>query len=180
MNVSSPLSFDRILLMGFMGSGKTTVGRLLAARIGWQLADLDSAVEKRCGQTVPRIFADFGEQHFRNEESAALRGLAERTQVVIALGGGATERPVNQALLRQLSRTSLIYLQAPFAELQERCSRQAAEPYATSRPLLTDIVAAQKRFELRQPVYRELASLEVDTTDLTPQQVVERILLTLD
>lgn len=172
-------AIDRIVLMGFMGAGKTTIGKLLAQELGWKFADLDAIVEQRCGRSVPEIFAELGEEHFRSEESHALRSLMGEHQMILALGGGTTEHPSNQCLLRNATGTAAVYLQAPFADLQDRCSRQAAQPGSTVRPLLSDHAAALLRFEARLPKYQELATLCVETRNRTAQEVADTILLQL-
>src|ERR1700749_3713805 len=92
---------SRIVLTGFMGSGKSTVGPLLAAELGWAFLDLDTEIERRTGLTVPQIFAEQGEAAFRKEETAALAAVLGRTRTVIALGGGAPETLGNRLLLEQ-------------------------------------------------------------------------------
>ena len=176
--VSVPISntFERLVLMGFMGSGKTTVGRILATTLEWAFADLDALVEERCGRTVPQIFAEQGEAHFRVEESNVLRAVMGSSDVVIALGGGAIEHTANQLLLQSSVRTAVIYLEASFGQIQERCFAQASHPNATLRPLLSDLPAAQRRFEFRLPIYEQTATLRVDTTDRSPSEVAAAIL----
>ena len=112
-----PADLRRIVLTGFMGAGKTTVGRLLAARLGWEFLDLDASIESRTGLAVPSIFATHGEAHFRQLESQALASSLGRSNVVLALGGGAPESLTNRLLLEQTPATATIFLDAPFATL---------------------------------------------------------------
>ena len=126
-----PATIERVVLTGFMGSGKTTTGRLLAERLGWAFRDLDAEVERREGRTVPQIFAESGEATFRRLESAALASLLGQRRVVIALGGGAPEELGNQLLLEQTPKTAVVYLKAPLATLLERCGKDEG----TERPL---------------------------------------------
>jgi len=167
---------ERIVLTGFMGSGKSTVGPLLAAELGWTFIDLDTEIERRTGLTVPEIFATRGEEAFRREETAALVVALGRAHTVIALGGGAPETLANRLLLEQTPATAVVYLAAPFATLAERCSQQAADPTATARPNFADIAAAQARFDNRQPLYRRLAHLCVETETLTPADSVAAVI----
>jgi shikimate kinase len=184
----APAHLRRIVLTGFMGAGKTTVGRLLAARLNWEFLDLDAYIESRTGLSVPSIFAIHGEPRFRQLESAALASALGRTNLVLALGGGAPETLTNRLLLEQTPATSTIFLDAPFPALFDRCMMQALNPgnsiptTATpeeSRPLLADPVAAETRFLARQPIYRRLARHTIPTADQTPHQTVTALLTTL-
>ncbi len=176
--VPAPAGLSRIVLAGFMGAGKTTVGRLLAERLGWEFLDLDAHVEARTGLTVPAIFAVHGEPHFRRLESGALASALGRANVVLALGGGTPEVLTNRLLLEQTPGTSTIFLDAPFPALFDRCMLQALNvPDGEGlRPLLGDPAAAEARFLARQPLYRRLARVTVATAELTPEQTVSLVL----
>lgn len=173
--VRLPATIDRVVLTGFMGSGKTTAGRLLAERLGWSFCDLDSEVERREGRTVPEIFAESGEAEFRRLESAALASLLGQHRMVLALGGGAPEVLGNRLLLEQTPRTEIVYLQAPLETLLERCER-AAEAGETARPLLGE---AEARLRRRHPLYDRLADHKVTTTALDADEVCEAVLAKL-
>ena len=184
--VAAPPHLQRLVLTGFMGAGKTTVGRLLADRLAWDFLDLDAYIESRTGLTVPSIFTTHGEAHFRQLESAALASALGRSSLVLALGGGAPEVLTNRLLLEQTPQTATIFLDAPFATLFDRCMMQALNPAASGiapneaasqlRPLLADSAAAEARFLLRQPIYRRLAQLTLDTAGLSPEQTVAVLL----
>jgi shikimate kinase len=168
---------QRVVLTGFMGSGKTTVGRLLAERIGWTFLDLDDEIERRSGRTVPEIFAESGEDQFRRIEASALASLLGRSRIVLALGGGAPEALGNQLLLEQTPKTAVVYLAAPLATLLGRCEAQSAtDESATARPLLTE---AERRFLARHPIYERIAGHRVTTTEMAADDVVEAILTAL-
>jgi shikimate kinase len=173
---ATPAGVDRIVLTGFMGSGKTTVGALLAERLGWRFLDLDREIELRDGRTVPEIFRGSTEAHFRHLETAALASLLGQRRVVLALGGGAPEQLGNRLLLEQTPRTAVVYLSAPYATLVKRCAQQAAEPGAVGRPVLVDLAAAEERFHLRRPHYERIASHSVETSRMAAGEIVEAVL----
>ncbi|SRR5258708_6321747 len=157
-----------VFLVGFMASGKSSVGRELANRLGWEFIDLDERIEARERQTVPEIFRDRGEHGFRQAETAVLQeltGLLGRASVV-ALGGGAFAQNKNRELLRSWPS---VFLQAPVEELWRRCS---ADPEI--RPLRRDREQFTQLYEERLPFYRE-ASLSVETLDKTPAAICAEI-----
>ena len=176
---SAPAHLRRIVLTGFMGAGKTTVGRLLAARLNWDFLDLDAYIESRIGLAIPSIFAAHGEPRFRQLESQALASALGRSRIVLALGGGAPEVLTNRLLLEQTPATATIFLDAPFATLYDRCMLQALNPGATARPNLADPAAAERRFAVRHPIYTRLASHTVDTASLSTEQTVATLLARL-
>lgn len=167
---------DRIVLTGFMGSGKTTIGSLLADRLGWGFLDLDHEIERRHNRTVPQIFSESGEALFRHLESATLASLLGQRNVVLALGGGAPEQLGNRLLLEQTPHTAIVYLAAPFETLAARCARQAEDPTATARPNLADLTAAERRFHLRRTHYERIAAHTINTSTLTLDQTTDAIL----
>jgi len=171
-----PDVLDRIVLTGFMGSGKTTAGALLADRLGWNFIDLDREIEARHQRTVPQLFAEHGEAHFRHLESATLASLLGQRRVVVALGGGAPEELGNRLLLEQTPHTAVVYLAAPFNTLIARCDLQATDPAATARPNLADLNLAERRFRLRRPHYERIAAHTIHTDDLNVDQTVDSIL----
>lgn len=177
-----PAGLRRLVLTGFMGAGKTTVGRLLASRFGWDFLDLDAYIERRTGLTVSAIFARQGEPHFRRAESMALASALGRANLVLSLGGGTPELLTNRLLLEQKPGTATVFLDAPFATLFDRCLLQTLETETATpaiRPLLSDPADAEKRFCTRQPVYRRLARAIVQTAELDPDQTVEAVLASL-
>jgi shikimate kinase len=171
-----PPGVDRIVLTGFMGSGKTTIGTLLAEELGWKFLDLDHQIERREGRPVPQIFAESGEPAFRRAEAAALASLLGQRRVVIALGGGAPEELGNRLLLEQTPRTAVIYLAAAFNVLVERCRVQALDPATTARPVLADVAIAEARFTRRKPHYERIAAHIVQTQGDTAAESVQAVL----
>jgi shikimate kinase len=172
----APAHLRRLVLTGFMGAGKSTVGRLLAARLNWAFLDLDAHLEARTGATIPQLFERHGEAHFRRLESAALASALGQNNTVLALGGGTPEELTNRLLLEQTPATFTIFLDAPFPTLFDRCMLQGLNDPAIARPVLRDPAAAQLRFQKRHPLYRRLANLTIDTSDQTADQTVETIL----
>jgi shikimate kinase len=169
-----PAHLRRLVLTGFMGAGKSTVGRLLAARLSWQFLDLDAHLEARTGATIPQLFERHGEAHFRRLESTALASALGHDRTVLALGGGTPEELTNRLLLEQTPATFTIFLDAPFPTLFDRCMLQDI-----ARPVLEDPAAAQLRFNKRHPLYRRLANLTIDTANHTTDQTVDALLLGL-
>ena len=176
------LPIQRIVLTGFMGSGKSTVGRSLAESLRWRFVDLDSVIEERDGRSVARIFAESGESAFRSLETEALRSSLQESQVVLALGGGALETSANRDVLRLASQIRVVLLTAEFETLYDRCRQQIAATADSSvpvRPLLGDRDAAAARLARRDPIYREAADLVLDTTRQLPEESVSALLAIL-
>lgn len=170
-----PATVQRIILTGFMGAGKSTVGRLLAARLGWNFLDLDAHLEARASATIPQLFERHGEAHFRRLESCALASTLHLRSTVLALGGGTPESLTNRLLLEQTPGTLVVFLNAPFPTLFDRCVLQDI-----TRPVLADPTAAEARFAARHPLYTRLAGLTVDTAELTPEATVDQLLTDLN
>jgi shikimate kinase len=160
-----------VVLVGFMGAGKSSVGRRLEKFTGFPRFDTDEMIAAKFGLSVPRIFEVHGEDIFRDAESEALRRIDSRSPSIIVTGGGIVLRTTHRELLRQLG--SVVYLQADEETLFERISRRA------SRPLLRtdDPRATMKQLlERRLPLYEEIADLRVDTSRLTHDEVCDLIL----
>jgi shikimate kinase len=159
---------DRIIIIGFMGSGKSTVGRILAERLGFELVDTDALLEERAGAPIARIFRERGEPAFRDMESEVLAGLTQRSRTVIATGGGAPAQPRNKAFFS--SKDAIFHLRVSLSAARERTGRDA------DRPLLAqDEAAVRQLYQGRQPVYEELGE-SVDTDGKTPAAVAEEII----
>jgi shikimate kinase len=163
-----------VFLVGFMGAGKTSVGRVLAALLGWRFVDLDDRIVQREGRSVPEIFEHSGEAAFRRAESAALRELLAELNVpaVIALGGGAFVQAENASLL-QGTGTPVIFLDAPAEVLLQRCLPQGSE-----RPLLRDPASFRDLYEQRRPHYLR-AAWRVDTAGKPVESVATEIMSAL-
>ena len=174
--ITLPADLKRIILTGFMGAGKTTVGRLLAKALGWEFLDLDAHLEARAGASISDLFANHGEAHFRRLESSALANALSRSATVLALGGGTPEELTNRLLLEQTPGTLVIFLEAPFETLFDRCMLQSFTTPDHIRPVLAKPTEAEARFAARLPLYRRLARLTVPTADLTPATTADAIL----
>jgi len=160
-----------IVLVGFMGAGKTSVGRALAQRLGWTFDDLDDHIEAREHCKIEEIFQDSGEAGFRRAESAALRDLlSEPAPVprVLALGGGAFVQTENAKLLEEAG-VSTVFLDGSPAELQRRCKHEAR-----ARPLQGDGKNFQELYELRRASYLK-ATWRVDTNNKDVETVTAEV-----
>jgi shikimate kinase len=164
------ISPSRIVLTGFMGSGKSTVGPLVAQRLGWKFIDVDDVIEIEAGSSIASLFASEGEVAFRDREHATIARLTANYEMVMALGGGAIERPETRNLLLAASDTLLVHLEVELATTLARC--QGTED---ARPVLADQANLERRYQRRLPLYRTAhVSITVDT--LTPEQVADEIL----
>ncbi|HEY0007764.1 MAG TPA: shikimate kinase, partial [Tepidisphaeraceae bacterium] len=162
-----------VVLLGYRGSGKTTLGRRLAERLGWSFSDTDQLVVERTGQLIRQIFEAEGETAFRNYESQALEVALARENAVIATGGGIVLRAENRAALMAKAHTRL-YLRCDPAVLSARIHNDPATH--ANRPALTALGGTIEEIinlvEVREPLYRFVATAEIDVTDLTPDQVL--------
>ena len=160
-----------ITLCGFMGSGKTTVGKVLADFLGCPFMDLDDLVVKKAGKSIPDIFAQDGEPAFRQLEARLLRQTVEKyaeNTAVLALGGGAVTTPASASLLHE--KTVCIFLRATLDTLLERLAGETA-----GRPLADEAMAA--RLTEREPLYEETAHVIIDTDGLAPDEVADEIII---
>jgi shikimate kinase len=156
-----------VALIGFMGSGKSTIGRLLASRLGYSFVDLDAVIEAESGRSIRELFATEGEEAFRARESAALEALAGRRSLVLAAGGGAPIVERNQSFFRA---AATFHLEISFEEFLKRTAR------STERPLRRRSVEELRAlYERRRPVYESLGP-RISTGGRSPQEAVEEIL----
>lgn len=160
-----------IVLVGMPGTGKSTVGRELARRLGWDFIDADAELEQRCGASVATIFEMEGEAGFRQREAALLNELTQRSGIVLATGGGAVLREDNRVRLRD--RGLVLYLRATVDEILRRTRNDR------SRPLL-QVPDPRARLEQllaeRAPLYEQVAHLSFNSGAGNPRRLVERIL----
>ena len=160
-----------IYLVGFMGCGKSTVGRALAEEIGWNFSDLDEDIERIRGLAIPQIFDTLGEAVFRQVETAALiervASVRSGRPHVVALGGGAFSTGENRDLV--LAHGVTVWLDCPYATIERRVAA------ATHRPLARDPVALRKLFDIRRASY-ERADFRIEVPGDDPRDGVARIL----
>lgn len=160
----------QVFLIGLMGAGKTTVGKLLASRLGCDWLDSDKVIEQRCGVSVREIFELEGEASFRDREERVLDELTRQPHLVLSTGGGIVLREANRHALR--TRGTVVYLEADPHELWLRTRHDK------SRPILQGADARQKLFDLhalRHPLYQATAHATVVTGRPGVREVVERV-----
>lgn len=164
--------WGRIFLIGPMGAGKTTIGKMLADELRLDFRDADSEIEKRSGVDIPWIFDMEGEDGFRVRESAMLLELSELDGTVISTGGGAVNLKENRNLMA--GRGLVIYLHTPVAEQLRRTGRDR------NRPMLQGDETEKEKtlrelMEHREPLYREIADIEANTAGRSPRSVVQEL-----
>ncbi len=160
----------RIYLTGFMGCGKTTVGRALAASLGVRFVDLDAWVVEALGASIPEIFARRGEAVFRTEEQRQLRATTRLDRVVVATGGGTYCAPANREIIRSAGGIA-VYLELPWEALMERLPGKNLD-----RPRFGDVEQARRLFELRRPQYLEADVVLSLAGHEPPEEVARRVL----
>jgi len=160
----------RVVLVGPMGAGKSTIGRMLAKELGYRFMDTDRIIEERCGANIPWIFDVEGEDGFRQRESAMLSELASDPQTVLATGGGAVMREENHSHLKR--DAVVVYLKASLEQQVERTRKDK------NRPLLQNDnpeAVLRRLFALRDPLYTELADIVMFTDRKSPRLVVRQL-----
>jgi shikimate kinase len=160
-----------LYLIGPMGAGKSTIGRLLSSELELEFIDSDREIELRCGTNIPWIFDKEGESGFRDREEFAIDELTQRTGILLATGGGVVMRPANRAYLA--GRGTVIYLRTSVEQQLARTSRDKNRPLLqTENPkqVLSDL------FAIRDPLYQEVADIVIQTDQRNPKNVVNEII----
>ena len=165
-----------VVLIGFMGTGKTSVGRLLAARLGCAFHDLDHKIEEKYGMSIPAMFREHGESYFRAREKEAVRAAAQRANLVIATGGGTVKDPENVTLLRR--RGILVALTADVDTILQRTATRGRRPVLDHADAGDRRAAVMQLLAERRHIYED-ADITVDTSGRSPLEVAERILQAL-
>ena len=156
----------RIVLVGFMGSGKSSVGRLLARRLGYRFEDMDRRIEERTGRAIASIFNEDGEETFREMEHEEARAISLLDDRVVATGGGAFARPETRALLQEGALT--VWLRCDLEAILARLPADGSRPLAANRDIMPALLAE------REPSYR-MADVAVDASAGAPREVADRI-----
>lgn len=169
----TPLDFQltavQIVLLGFMGAGKSTVGPLLAELLGWRFLDADEVLERHEGCTIAELFSRHGEEDFRRLEESTVAELMILDRTVIALGGGAIESALTRSLLATRPDLCTVFLDGPLEMMLQRCNQSQ-----TIRPLLQDRNGVESRYAKRLPHYRT-ATITICTEGLTPHMIADKI-----
>jgi shikimate kinase len=170
---AEPASRRAVFLIGFMGSGKSSVGRALGRRLGWRFIDLDARIEAAQGRRIEAIFRNSGEEAFRQAETEELRRLLReldaQSEVIVALGGGAWVQPDNFRLLKSCGIPA-VFLDAPVEVLWQRCQGEAG-----LRPLARDGNEFQRTYQLRRARYLD-ADIRIDTADKDVETVAAEVI----
>jgi shikimate kinase len=164
-----------LLLIGYRGTGKSTVGHLVASQLGMPFVDADEELEGRAGRSIREIFASGGEAAFRELEAVVVGDLLAGDKRVVALGGGAVLRAENRAAI-QAAHNAVVWLQATAATLNHRISADTTT--SQRRPNLTQaggLQEIQRLLAVREPLYRECAKFAVDTEGKTPEQIAAEV-----
>lgn len=164
---------NNIFLTGFMGVGKSTIGQLLADRLGCSFHDTDEMIEQREQRSIKEIFASDGEGYFRDCETSLLQGLKQGSMTVYATGGGIVVREENRHLMSRLGYT--VHLRCSWPALKARLQKSMERPLVNSANNWDDV---KSLWVQRQPFY-EQAETTIDTAALSPLQVVQKIILEL-
>jgi len=164
-----------LTLIGYRATGKTTLAKLLAERLGWEWIDADVEIERRAGKTIAQIFAEEGEAAFRDLEVQVMADLCRRDRLVIAAGGGAPLRPESRHAMR--AGGQVVWLTARpetiLARMTGDATTAARRPNLTEKDPLEEILHV---LHIREPIYREAAHWTVDTEGRTPEELVASIL----
>ncbi|GGY36108.1 shikimate kinase [Bacterioplanes sanyensis] len=164
------MTIRSIFLVGPMGAGKSTIGRLLSAELGLEFFDTDKVIEERCGANIPWIFDVEGEVGFRDREQQVVDELTRHSDIVLATGGGVVMRPENRRHLS--SRGTVVYLRTTVAQQLVRTSKDKNRPLLQAEnpeQILRDL------FSKRDPLYKEVADLVIETDKRNPRWVVQEL-----
>ncbi|MFP4466533.1 MAG: shikimate kinase [Candidatus Goldiibacteriota bacterium] len=158
---------DNIILIGFMGSGKTAVGKKLAKKTGREFIDIDAEIVKREGMPIKKIFEDYGEKYFRKAETETARIILKKKNRVVAAGGGIVVKKSNISLLKKGG--TVVYLKNSFLRSAERLKGK------TDRPLFTDLKKARQLYNSRLGLYEKAADIKVFTDKKTVSMTADAV-----
>ena len=160
-----------IVLIGYRGTGKSVVGRIVAEKLGRECVAMDAKIVEGAGISIPEIVEKEGWPGFRDRETRLARDLAARDNIVIDCGGGVIERPENMEALR--SNGTVVWLKASVGVIVERISDDTERPALVAGKTFTEEVA--EVLERRTPLYRDSSHHEIDTDSLTPGEIADRV-----
>jgi len=164
----------RIALIGYRGSGKSTIARILAKELGYKLIELDRLIDERSGAGIPEIVSKFGWERFRELETELLGEALNQEEVVLDLGGGIVEREENRRLIKK--HCFVVWLKASPEVLIERIKESSHRPSLTGKSFIEEVPEVLAR---REPLYGSLAELQLDTEKNSPEQAVKEIIRAL-
>lgn len=165
---------NKIILIGFMGSGKSSTARCLSERLGLSVYDIDTLITEQSGlSSVSEIFSERGESAFRDLETEITRKLGDIKAGIVSTGGGVISREVNRSLLNSQG-SIIVFLKTSFATVAERVSG------LSDRPLFKDRIKAEELFKVRAPIYEAWADIIIETDNLSPSQVCDQIISALE
>ena len=167
------MKVERVVLIGYRATGKTSVGRILARRLDWEFVDTDAEIEKIAGRSIAEIFSDEGEETFRKLEIDAIRANAQRKRCVLSLGGGAVMREPNRIAIEP---AYAVLLTATAESIHKRLIQDSVT--VEQRPNLTSqggLAEVQEMLAKRESTYRSCANLVVDTESRSVEQIAELI-----
>ncbi len=163
-----------IVLTGFMGTGKSVVGKMLSRKLGWEYADTDQLIAEKAGRSIPQIFTRFGEEHFRSLEKEVVALVTQKNRTVIATGGGTILDPEN---LRLLSENGiLVTLSATPEEIEKRTGGRKNRPLLTQNKNRRETI---RNLLAQRNGYYQKTDIRIDTTGQTPAEVLEKLFSTL-
>lgn len=165
-----------VALIGFMGTGKTSTGKLLATKLGYRLVDTDQLIEEKYKMTISNMFADKGEEYFRNCETETVRDISKKKNLVIATGGGIVKRRENIDILRAAGK--IVCLTASVDEILKRTQRRGDRPVLDKADCGDRRKAIENLLNERQALYDE-ADIFIDTTNRSPLEVADEIVCIL-
>lgn len=162
-----------IILIGFMGTGKTSTGKMLANKLGCAFIDMDQKIEEESGMSIPDMFAQKGEDYFRQQERELVERLSARRNAVISTGGGTVKNPDNVAAFKKSG--VIVCLSASVDAVLERTNRRGTRPVLDKADCGDRRKAVESLMAERRDLYKQ-ADFTIDTSDLSPLQVVENII----
>jgi shikimate kinase len=165
----------RIALIGYRGTGKSTIAKILAGKLNMELVELDQLIDQHAGENIPEIVAKFGWDKFRSLETELLADAIKKDNTVFDLGGGVVEREENRKLIKE--NCSVVWLKANPEVIIKRIKDALHRPSLTGKTFVEEVPEVLAR---REPLYRSIAKVEIDTAAKTPEQLADLIIQKLN